>query len=157
MKNFIKKVFANITNKKGFSVVESLITFTVAAGIITMALPSMLPFVDQARELKVILEARYAYTATQQVTLLNYSNIDFKTWPASGDLSKVAEIANCPEENIGTIEFDTYGNITKFVYVNGTYEATFISSEGWTAEKAATDTTAPATAVASLSLDHLFK
>jgi len=155
MKKLIKKLFANITNNKGFSVVESLIAFSVAAGIMTMALPAMLPFVDQAREIKVILEARYAYTATQQVTLLNYSNIDFKTWPASGDLTKVAELANCPEENIGDIEFDTYGNITKFVYDDGTYEATFNSSEGWTAEK----TAAPAatTAVASLSLDSLFK
>jgi Type II secretory pathway, pseudopilin PulG len=155
MKNLLGKIFAHITNKKGFSTVESLIGFAVAAGITTMALPSMLPYIDQARELRVILEARYAYTATQQVTLLNYSNIDFKTWPASGDLSKVAEIANCPEENIGTIEFDTYGNITKFVYDDGTYEATFNSSEGWTAEKTAAPATA--TAVASLSLDQLFK
>lgn len=144
-----------MANKKGFSVVESVIAFAVATSITAMALPSMLPYIDRARELKVILEARYAYTATQQVMLLNYSNIDFKTWPASGDLSKIAGIANCPEEHIRTIEFDTYGNITKFVYDNGTYKATFVSGEGWAAGKTAE--TATTTAAASLNLNKLFK
>lgn len=154
MKNLLKKAFTKIANKKGHSVVESIVVFAITSTLSAMMLPSMLPYLDSARELKTILEARYAYIATQQVTLLNYAEIDFTTWPASGDLKKVAEIANCPEENIRTIEFDTYGNITRFVYDNGLYEATFISSEGWTAEKMESNT---ATAVVSANVNDILR
>lgn len=154
MKNLLKKAFNKMANKKGQGGVESIVAFVVTSALSAIMLPSMLPYLDDARELKTILEARYAYMATQQVTLLNYAEINFTTWPASGDLKKVSEIANCPEENIRTVEFDTYGNITRFVYDNGLYEATFISSEGWTAEKMESNII---TAVASANVNEFLR
>ena len=154
MKNLLKKLFAKITNKGGFSAIESLVTLGFASILTATMLPSLLPYVDHAHSLKTILEARYAFIATQHVTLLNYATTDFDNFSETGDLARVAEIANCREENIGSIEFDDYGNITKFVYDNGSFEATYTSNEGWKADKIKTTTS---TAVASFNISDIIK
>lgn len=54
-------------NKKGFTLIEMIVVLVILAILAAIAIPSMMKYVNDAREKTLVAEARSAYTAAQYV------------------------------------------------------------------------------------------
>lgn len=60
-------------NKKGFTLVEIIVVLVIIAILAAIAIPSMMGFVDQARESGVLSESRTAYLSAQLIAEKEYA------------------------------------------------------------------------------------
>lgn len=68
MNVLLKKRAQNLKkNKKGFTLVELIVVLVILAILAAIAIPSMMKYVNDARDKTLIAEARNAYTAAQAI------------------------------------------------------------------------------------------
>lgn len=76
------------TDNNGFTIVELIVVLVVLGILAAIITPSLLGYIDKAKERQNVLHAKSVYTAAQTVLTEKYG----KAYPLEGDnLSKVAE------------------------------------------------------------------
>lgn len=113
-------------NKKGFTLVEIIVVLVILAILAAITIPTMLGFVNDARNKALVNEARTAYVAAQSIASETYAvNKDANVIAAiktdSNTMTdKMKELTNVAVENAdATINIDvevTDGVVTRFKY-----------------------------------------
>ena len=62
-----KQLRKKIKNKKGFTLIELIVVIVILAILMAVMLPSLTGYIDQAREVGVMADARTAQTALQSI------------------------------------------------------------------------------------------
>ena len=74
-------------NKKGFTLVEVIVTLVVLAILIALSIPSIMKYIDDSKEVTTLLNARSFYTAVQSISVKEYG--DANAYSDSSDGPKV--------------------------------------------------------------------
>lgn len=97
MKDLLKKLQKN-SNKKGFTLVEIIVVLVILAILAAIAVPSVIGYVDEAKESRYIQEARSIYVVIQTeeakaVALgeTNYTSLYDAAGAPTSDFSKKIE------------------------------------------------------------------
>ena len=111
-------------NKKGFTIVELVIVIAVIAILAAVLIPTFSNVIEKANESSALQEAKSAF---EEVYALDYADgkLDGKEGPTK-DVTKPAKV---------TTYTTTNGALTKFVYDNGSYTATYENGAWTTAKK----------------------
>lgn len=63
----------NKENKKGFTLVELIVVLVILAILAAILVPALLGWIDKAKEKQILLDARNAYIAAQEVISEDYA------------------------------------------------------------------------------------
>lgn len=142
MKKFMKKMWEKKNSKKGFTLVELIVVLVILAILAAIMVPSLIGWIDKAKEKQHVLEARNVYLATQSVVFERKAhNTDLDVALTDAEYAEISEIttvtvnnSNLPNDEI-TIN-NTTGVIEAMKYSitdNGkTVIATYAKDTGWT-------------------------
>lgn len=73
MKKLMKKLWSKKDTKKGFTLVELIVVLVILAILAAIMIPSLVGWIDKAREKQIILEARNSYLAAQELVFEKYA------------------------------------------------------------------------------------
>lgn len=71
--NSIKKLR---NEKKGFTLIEIIVVLVILAILAAIAIPSLIGYIDQAKDKQILTEAREVYTAAQSIASEKYASGD---------------------------------------------------------------------------------
>lgn len=90
-----------IRNKKGFTLVEVIVVLVILAVLIAIAVPSVLKYIDDANDAKILAQARPVLTASKAEAVKLYADGNLATLPNDNNLhKKIIEIAEIDGELI---------------------------------------------------------
>lgn len=72
MNKLMRKLWAKKESKKGFTLVELIVVLVILAILAAIMVPSLIGWIDKAREKETVLEARNAYLAAQTIVQEEY-------------------------------------------------------------------------------------
>lgn len=140
MNKFMKKLWAKKESKKGFTLVELIVVLVILAILAAILVPSLIGWINRAKQQQGVLEARNAYLATQ--TIVFESNVktpitevsakdqglsDFGT----GAETEFTQLTGRQASYVVSFKHDSTGVITDFVYDNGEIHAVY-ANDAWT-------------------------
>lgn len=122
----MKKLWEKKDSKKGFTLVELIVVLVILAILAAIMVPSLMGWIDKAREKEVILTARNAELAAQEIVMEYYAQTKTGATPAAAityaetgtkikDLAKLGTDMNVKIDTVG----DDY-TITKFRFYDST-------------------------------------
>lgn len=150
-------------NKKGFTLTEMIVVLVIIVILIALLVPTLVGYIDKAKEKSVMAEGKMVLTAAQTVVSEKYGEskpldsaaadtpgtvkyTDVKKVAAGGtsDKEKIAELAEMTKDGSAEITVTDY-KVTKIVYTAGNKVATYNApnslaassseTEGWTVAK----------------------
>lgn len=77
-------------NKKGFTLVEVIVVLVILAILIAIAVPSVMKYIDDAKEAKFLAEARSAFIATDAELTKDYADDGILNMSASKEAEATA-------------------------------------------------------------------
>lgn len=124
MKKFMKKLWEKKDSKKGFTLVELIVVLVILAILAAIMVPSLIGWINKAKEKELILTARNAELAAQTVLYENYvasgnaaiASVDALALIPDADLAEIRKITG---EITGVTlkwSYNTEGLITGFEY-----------------------------------------
>lgn len=124
MKRFMKKLWEKKDSKKGFTLVELIVVLVILAILAAIMVPSLIGWINKAKEKELILTARNAELAAQTVLYENYvagkyaeKKEDTLTEIKDADLEAVKKIAGDLTGATIKWSYGTDGLIKEFEYV----------------------------------------
>lgn len=143
-----------MNSKKGFTLVEIIVVLVILAIMAGFAIPAYNGFVERARQSEILAAGRVvliaAQTAGQEKYALKGEALDVGNSENALETDKDAQalklmIASYSDDSTGSyqVTFDTEGKVTKILYSDAKYLATYEDGE-WIS---ATDATAVTTSV----------
>lgn len=123
MKKFMKKLWEKKDSQKGFTLVELIVVLVILAILAAIMVPSLIGWINKAKEKEIILSARNAELAAQTVL--------YEKYVAGGKMTAVTALADIPADDLvevtkitGTLtdvklqwKHDDKGIITGFAYI----------------------------------------
>lgn len=73
MKKFMKKLWDKKDSQKGFTLVELIVVLVILAILAAIMVPSLIGWINKAREKEIILSARNAELAAQELVMEYYA------------------------------------------------------------------------------------
>lgn len=133
MGNRIHKNYQRLTEDGtgGFTLMELIVVLVILAILAAIMIPSMVGWIDKAREKQVIIQARSAYIAAQSIVMEDYAMGGELDDELSGEqIDRAEELSGCQGAiESGTVNPDT-GVITDFAYTEKNYRALYHEGEG---------------------------
>lgn len=137
-------------NKKGFTLTEMIVVLVIIVILIALLVPTLVGYIDKAKEKSVMAEGKMVLTAAQTVAserygeskgltdatdtapgTVTYTNVDNSV--TGGDKGAIAKLAEMPAKGkIEKLEIVEY-KVTSIIYSNGGKTATYAST-GWTVQ-----------------------
>ena len=125
MKKFMKKLWEKKDSKKGFTLVELIVVLVILAILAAIMVPSLLGWINKAKEKELILSARNAELAAQTVLYEKYvankyadiTAVDSLATITGDDLKEVEKIAGSLAGVIIKWSYGTDGLIKGFEYI----------------------------------------
>lgn len=132
MKEMLKKVRAK-KNKKGFTLVEVIVVLVILAIMAAILIPSLIGYIDKAKENSIISETRSIVTAVQTLSSEKYAkNKDDGVYTlgdtagdkviAYADVEELCELESLDKNIACTI---TKGKVTALTYTSGGKTCTY--------------------------------
>ena len=114
---------------KGFTLVELIVVLVILAILAAITVPSLLGFIDKAKDKNLVVNAKYLLTAVQTEIVETYGKGDFEI---SGNGSKVNDNTNIPsiKEIIDLSEVEGFGDPGKD-WVYGSRSYAIYNGFGW--------------------------
>ena len=114
---------------KGFTLVELIVVLVILAILAAITVPSLLGFIDKAKDKNLVVNAKYLLTAVQTEIVETYGIGDFEI---SGNGSKVNDNTNIPsiKEIIDLSEVEGFGDPGKD-WVYGSRSYAIYNGFGW--------------------------
>ena len=114
---------------KGFTLVELIVVLVILAILAAITVPSLLGFIDKAKDKNLVVNAKYLLTAVQTEIVETYGKGDFEI---SGNGSKVNDNTNIPsiKEIIDLSEVEVFGDPGKD-WVYGSRSYAIYNGFGW--------------------------
>lgn len=133
MKKFMKKMWEKKDSKKGFTLVELIVVLVILAVLAAIMVPSLIGWINKAKEKQHILEARNVYLATQTVVFerakgsdkIEAGEIELTGSATDGEIKEVNDITGEDASKITNIVIDAGGVITAFTYEPDEFKATY--------------------------------
>lgn len=126
-----------LKNEEGFTLVELIVVMVILTILTGIMVPSVIGWIDKAREQQVLVNARTLFMATQTIVTEEYvqGNTDF----SSSDGDVVDEIITLSGmEQVDDLDFEVEGGtITFFQYEQDDWIAVYEDGE-WEASKLST-------------------
>lgn len=91
MKKFMKKMWEKKDSKKGFTLVELIVVLVILAILAAIMIPSMVGWIDKAKEKQASIECRTYYLAAQTIAAEEYGKEN--TAPTTVDVTKAQQLA----------------------------------------------------------------
>lgn len=130
MKEMLKKVRAK-KNKKGFTLVEVIVVLVILAIMAAILIPSLIGYIDKAKENSIVSETRSIVTAVQTLSSEKYAKNKDDGNYTLGDTAGDKVIAYADVEELCELEsLDT--NITACTITKGKVTALTYTSGGKT-------------------------
>lgn len=133
MNKFVKKLWEKKDSKKGFTLVELIVVLVILAILAAIMVPSLIGWIDKAREKEVVLSARNSFLAAQEVVFELYG--ENKTIPSETDISD-ALIKKITKETTSKSEVthivSDSGVIDGFAYWDGSKYGAKYDGTSWT-------------------------
>lgn len=124
-------------SKKGFTLVELIVVLVILAILAAILVPALLGWIDKAKEKQIVLEARNAYLACQEVTSEDYAKktptLKDKTTLTADQIKAAEKLADVAEGSISNVVIDKF-KVTGLTYTTTDAVATF-ANETWTVTK----------------------
>ena len=132
----LQKIYMNYQElredeKKGVTLMEMIVVLVIISILSAIAIPSMLGWIEDAKQKQVLIGARNAYMAVQTVILEEYAQGELETEDLTKEqIEKAGEYASFDGEILsGSIDLGS-GVITEFSYGQGEYTATYEGAKG---------------------------
>lgn len=135
--SILKNVKKIRKNKKGFTLVELIVVLVILAILLAILVPSLVGWIDKAKEKQVLVEGRSVYLAAQGVASEKYgkdssTDTDMLTYLTGDGMTEIKELSEA--EGVITITEVKNGKITKMTYTSGGKTAT-LTGKTWKVEK----------------------
>lgn len=126
MKKFMKKLWEKKNAKKGFTLVELIVVLVILAILAAIMVPSLIGWINKAKEKELILTARNAELAAQTVLYENYvagkyaeKEVTSLTPIEGTDLEAIEKISGDLKDATIKWKYGKDGLIQEFEYVAG--------------------------------------
>lgn len=133
MNKFMKKMWEKKDSKKGFTLVELIVVLVILAILAAIMVPTMIGWIDKAREKQVLVEGRTIYLAAQTLASEEYG----KPTPNLDENVEEEDVRDLSGITGGAFEV-TIDNascaVTNVAFTKGGYTATF-ANNAWTTDK----------------------
>ncbi len=119
-----------LLNKKGMTLVEVIVVLVILAILAAILVPSMVGWINKAKEKTVLAEARAVYLAAQTIASEKYGTSTTVENFADADLREVEKLAGVATNSVTVVEVDDANvangelKITKIVYGSYTFDGT---------------------------------
>lgn len=136
MNKFMRKLWAKKESKNGFTLVELIVVLVILAILAAIMIPTMIGWIDKARDKQVLIEGRTVYLAAQTLTSEEYgkSAPDLGTNVTDGEIRKLSGITGGNfKVTIDKAKFE----VDEVAFTKGGFTATF-SGGTWTVAEADT-------------------
>lgn len=131
MKKLRKKLWEKKDSKMGFTLVELIVVLVILAILAAIMIPSLIGWIDKAREKQIVLEARNSYLAAQELVFEKYAADKDVTTDALKNITNVdiQEISKDNNEEKNPIKdvssTDDGCMITSYTYKANGFTATY--------------------------------
>lgn len=127
----LQKIYRNYQElkreeKKGFTLMEMIVVLVIMSILAAIAIPSMMGWIEDAKQKQVLIGARNAYMAVQTVILEEYARGELEAETLTTEqIEKAGVYASFDGEILsGSIDPES-GVITEFSYVQDEHMATY--------------------------------
>lgn len=131
MKRFTKELRKRVRSRAGFTLVELIVVMVILAILATVLTPTMLGWIDRAKEKQILLEARNIQIAAMSIAAEEYASPEPDR--AEITIDRVTELSGA-EGIITKLTFSEDFEIEEIVYVHDGFTAVFDGDE-WTITK----------------------
>lgn len=131
MKRFTKESWKRVRSRAGFTLVELIVVMVILAILATVLTPTMLGWIDRAKEKQILLEARNIQIAAMSIAAEEYAAPEPDR--AEITIDRVSELSGT-EGIITKLTFSEDFEIEEIVYVHDGFTAVFDGDE-WTITK----------------------
>ena len=131
MKRFTKESWKRVRSRAGFTPVELIVVMVILAILATVLTPTMLGWIDRAKEKQILLEARNIQIAAMSIAAEEYAAPEPDR--AEITIDRVSELSGA-EGIITKLTFSEDFEIEEIVYVHDGFTAVFDGDE-WTITK----------------------
>ena len=140
--NLMQKLRNARKDKKGFTLTEMIVVLVIIVILIALLVPTLVGYIDKAKEKSVMAEGTMVLTAAQTVVSMRYGDskeldgsaantpgsctytVAKTNETGTGDIAEIAKLAEMTKDGSATIDVVNY-KVTKIVYTSGGKTATY--------------------------------
>ncbi|MDO5549742.1 MAG: type II secretion system protein [Lachnospiraceae bacterium] len=110
---------------QGFTLIEMIVVLVIMATLAAIMVPSMVGWIDRAKEKQVLIQARNVYMAAQTIVLEDYADGETLDELTTEQMVEAEELSRCNGVIVSGVIDEDSGVIIDFLYEEGDYSASY--------------------------------